>query len=188
MSRVLHLIRHAMPALDPERPSHEWELAPGALGGLPALAETLRPRPDIVVSSEEPKALATAQALAQVLDVPYRRMLGLHEQLRYTVPFYGQPGEFQAEMRRFFAHPAEVVSGEESADLARKRFTAALRAVMATYPQGCVAVVTHGTVRSLYVAQANGLEAYALWQQQSLLDALSVEWPSGKLRTGTEKA
>ncbi|GHG01044.1 phosphoglycerate mutase [Deinococcus piscis] len=170
-----------MPAPDPQKPSHEWELAPGALAGLPDLIATLHPHPGVVVSSEEPKAAATAQALAQALSVPCHRMLGLHEQLRYTVPFYAQPGELQAQIGRFFAHSAEVVFGEESADLARERFTAALRAVMTTHPQGCVAVVTHGTVRSLYVAQANNLEAPTLWQQQTLLDVLSVEWPSGKL-------
>ncbi|MCY1702801.1 MULTISPECIES: histidine phosphatase family protein [Deinococcus] len=182
MSRTLHLVRHAKPALDPARPSHEWHLAPGALDGLPALLETLSPRPEVVVCSTEPKAQATAEALAAALGVSCCTMLGLHEQLRYTVPLYSHPSDFQAAMRRFFQCPAEVVSGEESANIARERFTAALHAVMAVHLQSSVAVVTHGTVRSLYVAHANtGLDAYTLWQQQQLLDTLSVEWPGGRL-------
>ncbi|MFC6591525.1 histidine phosphatase family protein [Deinococcus lacus] len=176
MSRTLHLIRHAMPTPDPTRPSHEWELAPGALDGLDALLESLDPRPDIIVSSEEPKARATASALAAALSVSWRTMLGLHEQLRYTVPLYAERAEFEAEMRRFFAHPSEVVSGEESADTACERFTAALHAVMAANSQPCVAVVTHGTVRSLYLAKRLELDAYSLWQQQKLLDSVKVSW------------
>ena len=179
--RILHLIRHAKPQTDPSIPSHEWILASDALEPLPELINQLNPKPESVVSSKEPKAIATAQALALALEIPHRNMLGLHEHLRYTTPFYEDPADFQAEMRRLFNHPSECVSGEESADAVRERFSNALNAVMAVNSQSCVAVVTHGTVRSLYVAHANGLDPAELWRRQKLLDVVSINWPDGKL-------
>ena len=67
MPRTLHLIKHGQPTLVPGVPAHEWLLAPGALDGLPGLVARLDPRPGLVACSEEPKAKATAQALAAAL-------------------------------------------------------------------------------------------------------------------------
>jgi len=78
MPRTLHLIKHGKPRIVPGVPARDWELAGGALAGLPAL------------------------------------------------------------VARFFAHPGEVVSGEESADDARVRFGNAVNAVMQASPQDTV--------------------------------------------------
>ena len=183
MARTLHLIKHARPTLVPGVPAHEWGLASGALDGLPALAVRLQPRPGLVVSSEEGKARATGQALAAHLGVPFRTMLGLHEQLRYTVPFHDDPADFEAEVARFFAHPGEVVFGEESANDAHTRFANAVRAVLLAHPEEeSVAVVAHGTVISLLVAGANETDPFELWKGLGLLDAVTVEWPGLGLR------
>lgn len=183
MARTLHLIKHARPTLVPGVPAHGWNLAPGALEGLPALATRLQPPPGLVVSSEEGKARETGQALAAHLGVPFRAMLGLHEHLRYTVPVHPNPADFEAEAARFFAHPTEVVFGEESAEDARTRFGNAVRAVMLAHPQEeSVAIVAHGTVISLLVAAANGMDPFRVWKGLGLLEALTVEWPGLALR------
>lgn len=177
MPRTLHLIKHGQPALDHALPAHEWELAPDALHHLPVLATHLDPLPQIVVSSEEPEAKATAQALANLLDLPYRTMLGLHEQLRYTNQLWPH-AEFQERYRQFFAEPAQVVVGEESADAAHARFSNAVAAVMAVNTQEMVAVVAHGTVISLLVGRATGRDPYVLWQELELLQAVTLKWPT----------
>lgn len=182
MPRTLHLIKHGRPRLLPGVPAHEWELADGALDGLDALARRLRPRPDIVVSSFEPKAHATAAALAARLGTPHRSMHGLHEQLRYTAPFRANPAGFEADMRRFFDHPTRVVSGEESADDARTRFGNAINAVLDANPQDTVAVVAHGTVISLLVAHANRVDPWPLWRALHFLDAVTVDVPGLRVR------
>ncbi|GAA5533308.1 histidine phosphatase family protein [Deinococcus aluminii] len=182
MARTLHLIKHARPRIVPGVPAHDWPLAPGALDGIPALAARLVPPPELVVSSEEGKAKATAQALAARLGVPCRSMLGLHEQLRYTVPYRENAADFQADLRRFFLHPAELVFGEESADDARTRFAHAVQAVMLAHTQERVAIVAHGTVISLLIAGANGLDPLPLWTSLGLLEALTVDWPGLRLR------
>jgi broad specificity phosphatase PhoE len=183
MTRTLHLIKHGQPQIQPGVPAHEWTLAPGALDALPALAARLTPRPGVVVSSEEPKARATGEWLAAHLHVPFRAMLGLHEQLRYTAPFHADVRDFQADLHRFFAHPDEVVSGEESARDARARFTNAVTAVMRANPHDTVAVVAHGTVISLLVAHHNPqVDVTQFWTDLPLLGAVTLDWPGLILR------
>ncbi|WP_309570450.1 histidine phosphatase family protein [Deinococcus sp.] len=182
MLRTLHLIKHGKPQIVPGVPAHEWELAEDALDGLDALIACLRPLPQLVVSSFEPKAQATAAALAAALSVPHRPMHGLHEQLRYTSPFHMNQADFEAEMRSFFEHPAQIVSGEESADDARTRFGNAVHAVLAANPQECIAVVAHGTVISSLVAHANGIDPWPLWRGLGLLDVVTVDVPGLRAR------
>lgn len=182
MLRTLHLIKHGKPRIVPGVPAHEWELAEDALDGLEALIACLRPLPQLVASSFEPKAQTTAAALAAALAVPHRSMHGLHEQLRYTAPFHLDQADFEAGMRRFFEHPAQIVSGEESADDARTRFGNAVHAVLAANPQESIALVAHGTVISSLVAHANGINPWPLWRGLGVLDAVKVDVPSLRVR------
>ena len=185
MPRTLHLIKHGKPQFVAGVPAHEWPLAPDALTELPALAARLDPRPDVIVCSLEPKAHATAQALADHLSIPLRPMHGLHEQLRYTARCHADPADFQAEYRAFFAQPDRLVVGEETARAAHTRFSNAVNAVMAANPQPTVAVVAHGTVISLLVAALRGVEPYPLWQDLPLLGVLSVPWEPGPVGART---
>ncbi|THF85776.1 histidine phosphatase family protein [Deinococcus sp. KSM4-11] len=182
MPRTLHLIKHGKPRLIPGIPAHEWELADDALEHLDGLIARLSPPPHLIVSSFEPKAQATAAALAATLGVPHRPMHGLHEQLRYTAPFHADPADFEADLRRFFEHPTQIVSGEESADDARTRFANAIQAALHANPHDTLAVVAHGTVISLLVAHANRLDPWPLWRNFGLLDAVTVDVPGLRLR------
>ncbi len=49
-----------------------------------------------------------------------------------------------------------------------ERFDGALRAVLDSREDEVVAVVTHGTVISLFIARYNDVEAYALWRKLGL--------------------
>lgn len=179
MPRTLHLIKHGRPAAHPGARAHDWDLAPGALDTIPALAARLGPVPALVVTSEERKARATGEALAARLNVPVRAMLGLHEHLRYTVP-WGSQEEFEASCHAFFRHPSELVLGEETADEAHVRFRNAISAVMGANG-GDVAVVAHGTVISLLVARAGGLDPVPMWQALDFCGVLRVTWPDLRL-------
>lgn len=185
MSRTLHLIKHGRPHIVPGVPAHEWALAEDALDGLDALVVRLQPPPQLIVSSFEPKAHATAAALAARLGAAHRPMHGLHEQLRYTAPYHANPADFEAEMRSFFDHPDRVVSGEESAHDARTRFGNAVQAVLTANPQKAIAIVAHGTVISLLVAHANHLDPWLLWRRLKLLDAVTVDVPGLRMREPT---
>ncbi len=58
--------------------------------------------------------------------------------------------------------------GHETAAQAGDRFTRAIDAVLAAYPDDTVAVVAHGAVLSLYLAQVVGIDPYPFWQRLGL--------------------
>ncbi len=116
----------------------------------------------VLVSSEERKAIETAEFLSKRLKVETRTAPDLDEHRR---PFVDDPAEFERLMEHFFAEPATRVLGEESADEALARFTAAVDAVLASEPDRTVGIVAHGTVIALYAAPMLGIGTGALWQR-----------------------
>jgi broad specificity phosphatase PhoE len=84
---------------------------------------------------------------------------------------------FEAAVARFFAHPAELLLGRETADEAHARFAGAVAAVMGRHRGETVAVVAHGTVITLFVARATGQEPFALWKRLGLPSFVVLAWP-----------
>jgi broad specificity phosphatase PhoE len=156
----LILVRHSLVELDPALPPKQWRLTPEGRDLCRALAGALRTfKPQVLVSSNEPKAIETAELLAGRLRLAWRSQPDLDEHRRQYVP----APDFEASMQRFFAAPGERVFGEESADEARTRFAAAIDAVLSQEPERNVAVVSHGTVIALYAAPLFHVGAAALW-------------------------
>jgi broad specificity phosphatase PhoE len=181
--RTVYFIKHGKPTIVAGVPAHEWLLsAEGRTQSLQLARQLASQVPDVVVTSEEPKAAVTGRVLAVALDRPVRRRLGLHEQLRYTQPFYGDTGVFERAMAEFFARPSEHVAGEETADQAHARFSSAVNAALQS-TQGDVALVAHGTVISLLVARANDRDPVHLWKQLPFCGYYAVEWPSLRLQS-----
>jgi broad specificity phosphatase PhoE len=166
--RRLILIRHSAPVLDPEVPAREWHLSQEGQLRCSTLAEYLAPYGlDVVVTSVETKAIETGQILARRLGIPCMTAEGLHEHDRSNETGLDR-AQFYEAIARLFACPDERVYGTESAAQARGRFAKSLEEVLARYPDANVAVVTHGTVLSLYVAARAGLDAHALWRRLGL--------------------
>jgi broad specificity phosphatase PhoE len=165
--RKLILIKHAESLLTAEVTAERWQLTDRGRAQCLSLADRLAPHaPSIIVASAEPKAIETGQILARRLKLPFETELGLHEHDRSNVPLV--PREmFEEEMRRFFANPHEQVYGLESAEEARSRFAAAVTRVCREYPEGNLAIVTHGTVIALLLAAPNNRDVFELWKQLS---------------------
>jgi broad specificity phosphatase PhoE len=169
--RRLFLVRHAVPAKDCDVPARDWALSPSGHADAERLAEILTPfapaaifpdDPAAIISSEELKARQTAQPLADRLGLPVEVMAGLHEHERRTVGYLDDE-TFQATMARFFAEPDTLVFGEETANQALKRFTQAVEDTLARYPEGDIAIFTHGTVISLFVAAHSIIKPMDFW-------------------------
>lgn len=175
-------MRHAQTKPVPGESSHAWRLTDLGKRQAVDLADLVRPLGlRRVLTSEEPKTVATGAVLAGALGLPAETRPGVQEQARATAPFFENPADFHAALGEFFARPAQRVFGEEAADEAHARFRAALEAVMAEGDADEL-VVTHGTVLSLYVARANGLDAFAFWRGDLTMPLLvTLEWPSGRL-------
>jgi broad specificity phosphatase PhoE len=159
----LILVRHSQVAPDPAVPPKQWRLSrPGRDLCLP-LAEALRPyTPEILVSSDEPKAIETASLIADQLGLSLHIATGLGEHRR---PYVAEG--FMDLMQHLFEAPGERVFGEESAAEAKDRFTAAVDDALQAHADSTVAIVTHGTVIALCAAPLFGLKPNVLWTRMS---------------------
>lgn len=179
--RFLLLIRHAAPAFVPGVPAREWRLSKeGRRGGELLASRVAAYDPALVVSSVEPKAHETAELLGGRLGVPVVTAPGLHEHERERVGYLGRE-QFEVAVAAFFARPDELVLGDETAAQALARFCRALDGLLAAHPTGNLAVVTHGTVLSLFVAARAGLDPVPFWRGLALPDLVVLALPSFEL-------
>jgi broad specificity phosphatase PhoE len=163
MKRLI-LIRHSKPKLSRTTPSHDWKLSERGRKLCRPLAEKLREYDvDVVVTSSEPKAEETGELIADELGVLMRTIGGLQEQARYTSPWFESAEDRSDAMLPMFDHWDEVIYGEESAQAAYERFSRAIEGLKERYEDKVVAVVTHGTVMSLFLEKHAGLNAKDFW-------------------------
>ncbi|MFO7544947.1 MAG: histidine phosphatase family protein [Trueperaceae bacterium] len=183
MRSDLVLVRHGRTEPQVGVPAAAWTLAPSALDDVRRLAELLAreagPPVDAVVTSSEPKAVATGRALAKEWRVPATIGHDLEEHHRGATPVLA-PEEWRQTIRRFFAQPDVLVFGSETGNEAVARFERGVRAALAERPGKRLALVTHGTVLAAALARANDLDAFALWSTLAMPEALLVR--AGDLR------
>lgn len=177
--RQLILIRHSMPAIRADLPAAEWQLSePGRQRCLPLAEELKVHNPAFIVTSREPKAIETGRLVAAELNLPVGEHADLHEHDRRGVRLMPSREAFEALVTRLFREPERLVFGRETAAEARERFTAAVQAVMERQSEGNVAVVSHGTVMSLYVAGGTGLDPVPFWRALGLPAFVVLSWPT----------
>ena len=176
----LILVKHAPPQIEAGVSSHEGKLSPAGRERAAALAERLRPHaPSIVFTSDEPKAIETAQIVAAALGVGHEVAADLQEHDRSNVPQM-PTREFISSVALFFKKPGELVLGRETAEQARRRVTVGIDRILTAHEGRDVAVVTHGTVLALYLAPLLEADPFDLWRRLGLpsfvaLDAESME-------------
>lgn len=181
--QTLILIRHSESKLDPNLPPHQWGLtAFGRRLCVPLAAKLKMYQPGIVVTSDEPKALETGEILAESLGLPCRSAPGLHEHRREVGKIVDRE-IFLSRLANLFASPKEVIFGLESANQALNRFSEAIQAVMDSCPERSVAIVSHGTVMSLYYGAVTGSDSYQFWRQLGLPGFYTVSWPDRVLQS-----
>jgi 2,3-bisphosphoglycerate-dependent phosphoglycerate mutase len=144
------LVRHAMPEVVPGVPPHEWEL--GDEGRAAARDLAARLEPGRIVTSDEPKAVQTAEEIARgaqiVLDARLREV---------ARPTAWRP-DYRDRARRYVG--GEALEGwERHADVIA-RVTAAARGDI---------VVTHGLAMTLYLG-----ESVEFWAELRFPDAWSA--------------
>ncbi len=164
---ALILVRHGRPAIDPDTPPTTWRLCPDGREAVARLAAQLvRYAPNAIASSPEPKALETAEIIAQALGLAVEVDSSLHEHKRPALAF-GTEEAFRARIAQVFAEPTKTIAGGESVEQACERLAKAL----ADHPARPLVAVTHGTVLSHYVARRLGLDALDLWRSLHTPDA-----------------
>ena len=134
-----------------------------------------------MVSSTERKAIETAELLAADLRLRVHQDGRLCENDRTDLPILSTE-EFESALAEFFSHPDQIIMGRDSANDALKRFGDGVEAAIRACTQGNVAVVTHGTVMSLFVAAHNDLDALAFWRQLGMPGLAVLSIPDYKLQ------
>jgi 2,3-bisphosphoglycerate-dependent phosphoglycerate mutase len=180
--RTLILVRHSLPEMATRVPASSWRLSDKGRRRCEALAELLAGyRLARVVTSAEAKAVETGRIVARDLDVPLEIAADLHEHERGVVESISDSDEFQAQVADLFRHPGETIFGLETADEAHRRFSLAVTDVLERHPTGNLAIVTHGTVLSLYVTRMVGLEPVAFWKSLGLPSFVVLSLPGFEL-------
>jgi broad specificity phosphatase PhoE len=178
--KKLILVRHSVPEIRSEVPAAEWRLSGDGVARARELSRRLHPAgASCVFTSPEPKAVETARALAEQWALPIEEVPGLREHERPRAQMLPRD-DFERKIRDLFARPAELVFGAETADQARRRFTRALMPLLAR-STGDVVAVSHGTVMTLFVAQATGVEPFAFWKRQEMPCAVTLTIPELRL-------
>lgn len=183
--RWLLLVRHASVTIDPTHAAHTWPLSANGRSQAHQFAHHLAqhlPAPvSHVLTSTEAKAAETGQILADTWGCGWETAVNLHEHSRHQVPYLGQ-AEFDTAVAHFFAHPDDLVLGEETAQQATDRFSYALQAIITTHPQQKLAIVSHGTVLTLWLCRHNPhLHPFPLWHSLTLPWAVLVSLPDGQV-------
>jgi broad specificity phosphatase PhoE len=173
----LILIRHSQSQVDPDSPAHEWPLSEEGRRRCAPLAQRLAVyAPEVIVASRERKAAETATRVAATLGVRLETALGLHEHERARAPFTSAE-VFERTVATFFERPDDLVFGEETAAQARERFDRAVQGVLALHPGKNVAIVSHGTVMTLFVAQHAGVAPFPFWKRLGMPALVMLSLP-----------
>ena len=175
--RKLILVRHSLPVITGDQTASLWQLSDEGRRRCERLAELLAVhRPSAIVTSTEPKAIETGQLIGERLGIPTEAAPNLHEHER--------PGtdldtleRFQAKVARLLEHPSEWVFGAETGDEARERFATAVEDALKQHPAGNLAIVSHGTVMTLFLAHAVGINPVPFWRGLGLPAYVVLSYP-----------
>ena len=178
---TLILVKHSLSAIIPTVPANQWHLSEEGRLRSQLLAQKLSIyHLDVIVSSIEPKAIETAQIIATYLDKPFEVVEGLHEHDRSKVGFL-EKKRFEESIAHFFSQPEALILGNETADQAHHRFSRAVAGITARYSNDNVALITHGTVLTLFVSRITDLEPFSLWKQLDLPSWIVLSHPNFEL-------
>jgi broad specificity phosphatase PhoE len=180
--RLLYLIRHASPQIQPEVPAREWRLSERGIAEARELAAIAAGWGlAAVYTSAEPKAQSTALLIAEASGLATGVVDGF-EELRFD-EWIGNADRFGEAVRAILERPDEPVRGAETAAAAAARFAAGVRIVA----QGAqpAAVVSHGRVMTAYLAQVLRIDdAFGLWRAMPMPGWACIDLDGPKLISG----
>jgi broad specificity phosphatase PhoE len=143
-------ITHPQVQIDPDVPVPRWGLSDK--GRARAQAAAKRPWARMlrrIISSDETKAIETAEILAKSSGTLVEIVEGIHENDRSATGFLPPP-EFEKAADWFFAHPTESFHGWERAIDAQTRIVSRVDALLADHdPHLPIAFIGHGGVGTL---------------------------------------
>lgn len=164
----LIFVRHSLVDRVDGVPARKWNLSgTGRIRARGLVDKLIEFRPEVIVSSDEPKAEQTAEIVSECLGLKYSVEKNLHEHDRRQVPYLTND-EFQSLVQEFFTKPDTLVFGNETANQALLRFRGAVNLVLDSSDTKTILIVSHGTVISLFVSWLTGQSGYSFWKELGL--------------------
>jgi broad specificity phosphatase PhoE len=178
------LVRHAEPHVEPHRKASTWKLTDAGRAAAREIAASLAAeRPDLVVTSREQKARETGEIIADALGLTVCEHEGLGEQGGDGVEFIADQELFRMAVRQHFAEPSRILLGRESASGAATRFAHVVAGLEDRIPSPrCPVLVSHGRVTAAFMASVTGADAWVIWNDLRMPDAIAVDLESGTIR------
>ena len=169
----LILIKHAMPVIQPEIASTLWHLTKNGCQAAHNLAvDLISYNAKTVFSSKEPKASATAQGVATILDLPMEITSNLHEHVRGIADWKNSRDNYNNSLNSLFEYPDLLKFGCETGTDALNRFESAVINLLKKYRSQDIIIVSHGTVISLLVSHWTKIEPFPFWLRLQLPDMI----------------
>ena len=107
---TLILIKHSKPEIRADVPAKFWNLSTEGRERAARLAEKLSKYAlQMIVSSDEPKAMQTAQTIGDAHYIPLHVVQNLHEHDRSNVLANDAQAQFESKIAAFFEHPDDLV-------------------------------------------------------------------------------
>lgn len=172
MSNALYLIRHAQ-TQQTGLPAETWPLSDVGIQQAHKLAGMpFWPEVHLICSSWEPKAIQTAQIVAERHDLPVEPVLDLRE-LRRTE---GYVADYESAVREALKNPLKSHPGWEPAGEAQTRIMTAIERLLMLHEGETLAVVSHGLVLTLYLAYLTDTAPTPdLWRSLPFASATQVD-------------
>lgn len=169
----LYLVRHAGVTARPGQPAPGWHLSTEGRAAAEALAdEPYWAGLPALHSSPEAKAVGTAQRIAARHGLPIR----IEQDLREVENRVWVNQGYREQARRYLE--GDAVHGWEPREVALGRVRACIDGIVARHREQAIAVVSHGLVLTLYLADLLGLggaASYELWARIRFPDIAVVD-------------
>lgn len=169
------ILRHAETIKGPNKPAPEWDLTADALEKINYYISE-RKFSDItkIVSSSEPKAVATGKPIAIHLNLPISEMEEFVEVKREKKFLTDE--EFLDQKKRELTNLYQIENGVESANQALARFERGIQKLEEKYLDENILIITHGTIMTLYLAKINNDfgSIYENWKKLKFCDLIII--------------
>ncbi len=181
----LILIRHSNTRPSADCPKNDWPLTAVGMQRAHLVASALRRFAlQRIYTSTMERAVKTGDIIADHLGLPKPQQTHAFDETdRSGVPYFDSHAQFQLAIEQFLVQKDQVVMGTESAEQALARFQQGVDQ-LSHHSAEPIAIVSHGTVMSLFLADCSDQSPVSMWHQLQDLGMphfVVVDRESGKI-------
>lgn len=150
MNNTLIFLRHALTTIDLDIPSAEWDLSEQGKQEIQRIADSgVFDSIDILISSDEKKAIRTAEPIARRLNLKIRSNPLFRELDRKQIQSKDKT-EYEIIVKQVFEKKAQSILGCETAENSLNRFKKGIKIIEESFVNSKILIVSHGIILTLF--------------------------------------